>query len=84
MLGQPVHFLTPDVVGVNMIGALKPGVTGTDLVLHVTDLLRRSKVVGKFVEFFGAGIRESDAAGSRHDIQHVAGVRSDHRLFSGR
>jgi aconitate hydratase len=57
MLGQPVYFLTPDVVGVNMIGALKPGVTGTDLVLHVTDLLRRSKVVGKFVEFFGAGVR---------------------------
>lgn len=57
MLGQPVHFLTPDVVGVNMIGTLKPGVTATDLVLHITDLLRRSKVVGKFVEFFGAGVR---------------------------
>jgi aconitate hydratase len=57
MLGQPVYFLTPDVVGVNMIGALRPGVTGTDLVLHITDLLRRSKVVGKFVEFFGAGVR---------------------------
>ena len=57
MLGQPVHFLTPDVVGVNMIGALKPGVTGTDLVLHVTEILRRAKVVGKFVEFFGAGVR---------------------------
>lgn len=57
MLGQPVYFLTPDVVGVNVIGALKPGVTATDLVLHVTELLRRSKVVGKFVEFFGAGVR---------------------------
>jgi aconitate hydratase len=57
MLGQPVYFLTPDVVGVNMTGALKPGVTATDLVLHITDLLRRSRVVGKFVEFFGAGVR---------------------------
>jgi aconitate hydratase len=57
MLGQPVHFLTPDVVGVNVTGALKPGVTATDLVLHVTELLRRHKVVGKFVEYFGAGVR---------------------------
>jgi aconitate hydratase A / 2-methylisocitrate dehydratase len=57
MLGQPVYFLTPDVVGVNITGALKPGVTATDLVLHITELLRRSKVVGKFVEFFGAGVR---------------------------
>jgi aconitate hydratase len=57
MLGQPVYFLTPDVVGVNLSGALKPGVTATDLVLHITELLRRSKVVGKFVEFFGAGVR---------------------------
>ncbi len=57
MLGQPVYFLTPDVVGVNVTGALKPGVTATDLVLHVTELLRRCKVVGKFVEFFGAGVR---------------------------
>jgi aconitate hydratase len=52
-----VYFLTPDVVGVNMTGALQPGVTATDLVLHITELLRRSKVVGKFVEFFGAGVR---------------------------
>ena len=57
MLGQPVYFLTPDVVGVNVIGGLKPGVTATDLVLHVAELLRKSKVVGKFVEFFGAGVR---------------------------
>jgi aconitate hydratase len=56
MLGQPVYFLTPDVVGVHLSGALKPGVTATDLVLHITELLRHSKVVGKFVEFFGAGV----------------------------
>jgi len=55
MLGQPVYFLTPDVVGVNLTGALRPGVTATDLVLTVTELLRKAKVVGKFVEFHGEG-----------------------------
>jgi aconitate hydratase len=55
MLGQPVYFLTPDVVGVNLTGKLREGVTATDLVLTVTELLRKHKVVGKFVEFFGAG-----------------------------
>jgi aconitate hydratase len=55
MLGQPVYFLTPDVVGVNLTGALREGVTATDLVLHVTELLRKAKVVGKFVEFHGEG-----------------------------
>src|SRR3954466_10601553 len=55
MLGQPVYFLTPDVVGVNLTGKLREGVTATDLVLTVTELLRQQKVVGKFVEFFGEG-----------------------------
>lgn len=55
MLGQPVYFLTPDVVGVHMTGALKPGVTATDLTLYCTELLRKAKVVGKFVEYFGEG-----------------------------
>ena len=55
MLGQPVYFLTPDVVGVHLTGALKEGVTATDLALTVTQLLRKTKVVGKFVEFFGHG-----------------------------
>ncbi|MEW5903097.1 MAG: aconitate hydratase AcnA [Pseudomonadota bacterium] len=55
MLGQPVYFLTPDVVGVSLKGKLKEGVTATDLVLTVTELLRKHKVVGKFVEFFGEG-----------------------------
>jgi len=55
MLGQPVYFLTPDVVGVNLTGRLPEGVTATDLVLTVTEMLRREKVVGKFVEFFGEG-----------------------------
>lgn len=55
MLGQPVYFLTPEVVGVNLTGSLKEGVTATDLVLHVTQMLRKAKVVGKFVEFYGSG-----------------------------
>ncbi len=55
MLGQPVYFLTPEVVGVNLTGRLGEGVTATDLALHVTELLRKTKVVGKFVEFYGEG-----------------------------
>lgn len=55
MLGQPVYFLTPEVVGVNLTGSLREGVTATDLVLRVTEMLRQHKVVGKFVEFFGEG-----------------------------
>jgi aconitate hydratase len=55
MLGQPVYFLTPDVVGVHLKGKLREGVTATDLVLTVTELMRKHKVVGKFVEFFGEG-----------------------------
>ncbi|MDQ7998891.1 MAG: aconitate hydratase [Pseudomonadota bacterium] len=55
MLGQPVYFLTPDVVGFELTGKLREGVTATDLVLYVTAILRGEKVVGKFVEFFGPG-----------------------------
>jgi aconitate hydratase len=57
MLGQPVYFLTPDVVGLKLTGRMREGCTATDLVLTVTELLRRHKVVGKFVEFFGEGTR---------------------------
>jgi aconitate hydratase len=57
MLGQPVYFLTPDVVGFELTGQLREGVTATDLVLTVTEILRKHKVVGKFVEFFGEGTR---------------------------
>ena len=55
MLGQPVYILTPDVVGVHMTGSLGEGVTATDLVLRVTEMLRQAKVVGKFIEFHGEG-----------------------------
>ncbi|MGU7774594.1 aconitate hydratase AcnA [Burkholderia sp. MR1-5-21] len=57
MLGQPVYFLTPDVVGVELKGQLREGVTATDLVLTITEMLRKEKVVGKFVEFFGEGTK---------------------------
>jgi len=57
MLGQPVTFLVPEVVGVYLTGELATGVTATDLVLRVTELLRQTKVVGKFVEFYGPGAK---------------------------
>jgi aconitate hydratase len=71
MLGQPVYFLTPDVVGVNLKGRLKEGITATDLVLTITDLLRKEKVVGKFVEFFGSGA-ESLTIPDRATIANMA------------
>lgn len=55
MLGQPVYFLTPDVVGVHLTGRLGEGLTATDLVLKCTEMLRKANVVGKFVEYFGPG-----------------------------
>jgi aconitate hydratase len=55
MLGQPVYFLTPDVIGVHLTGELPEGATATDLVLRITEMLRKANVVGKFVEFFGEG-----------------------------
>ncbi len=56
MLGQPVYFLMPDVVGFEFTGKMREGLTATDLVLAVTEILRKEKVVGKFVEFFGEGV----------------------------
>ncbi|HXZ96684.1 MAG TPA: aconitate hydratase [Burkholderiales bacterium] len=71
MLGQPVYFLTPDVVGVNLTGKLREGVTATDLVLTITEILRKEKVVGKFVEFFGEGAA-SLAVPDRATISNMA------------
>jgi len=62
MLGQPNAFLTPDVVGCHLTGRLREGVTATDLALTVTELMRKAKVVGKFVEFFGEGAANLTAA----------------------
>lgn len=71
MLGQPVYFLTPDVVGVHLKGDLPAGATATDLVLRVTELLRQTKVVGKFVEFFGEGAAALNAT-DRATIANMA------------
>ncbi|MFM2344906.1 MAG: aconitate hydratase [Pseudomonadota bacterium] len=71
MLGQPLYFLTPDVVGVKLVGKLPAGTTATDLVLTITELLRKHKVVGKFVEFFGEGA-ESLSLPNRATIANMA------------
>ena len=71
MLGQPVYFLTPDVVGVNLTGELSEGTTATDLVLRITEMLRKAKVVGKFVEFFGEGAAALNAT-DRATIANMA------------
>jgi aconitate hydratase len=71
MLGQPVYFLTPDVVGVELKNKLHPACTATDLVLTVTEMLRKAKVVGKFVEFFGEGT-ESLTVTDRATIANMA------------
>jgi aconitate hydratase len=71
MLGQPVYFLTPDVVGVNLSGELPQGTTATDLVLRITEMLRKAKVVGKFVEFFGEGASSLNAT-DRATIANMA------------
>jgi aconitate hydratase len=62
MLGQPLYFLTPEVVGVKLVGDLPEGVTATDLALTITEMLRRHGVVGKFVEFFGPGLKHMSLA----------------------
>lgn len=71
MLGQPVYFLTPDVVGVHLSGDLPQGATATDLVLRITEILREAKVVGKFVEFFGEGASALNAT-DRATIANMA------------
>src|ERR1700694_598092 len=71
MLGQPVYFLTPDVVGVHLSGQMSEGVTATDLVLTITQMLRKAKVVGKFVEYFGEGA-ESLTLADRATIANMA------------
>jgi len=71
MLGQPVAFQTPEVIGVNLTGALREGVTATDLTLRLTELLRKAKVVGKFVEFLGAGT-EALSLADRATIANMA------------
>ncbi|MGB7201486.1 MAG: aconitate hydratase [Pyrinomonadaceae bacterium] len=71
MLGQPVYFLTPDVVGVHLSGELAQGATATDLVLRITEMLRKANVVGKFVEFYGEGAAALNAT-DRATIANMA------------
>jgi aconitate hydratase len=71
MLGQPIYMLLPEVVGMELTGKLSPGATATDLVLTVTEMLRKEKVVGKFVEFFGAGV-STMAVADRATIGNMA------------
>ena len=71
MLGQPISMLIPQVVGVKLTGKVRPGVTGTDLVLTLTQLLRKKGVVGKFVEFYGQGVAELTLA-DRATIANMA------------
>ena len=83
MLGQPIAMLIPDVIGFKLTGKLPEGATATDLVLTVTQMLRKKSVVGKFVEFFGAGPRRYGAGRSRHHRQYGAGIWRHLRLLPG-
>ncbi len=71
MLGQPLYMLMPEVVGFEVTGQLPPGATATDLVLRVTEILRKAGVVGKFVEFFGTGVSKMSLA-DRATIANMA------------
>ena len=71
MLGQPIYMLAPDVVGVRLKGGLKPGVTATDMALRIVEMLREHGVVGKFVEFFGPGMKALSLA-DRATIANMA------------
>ena len=84
MLGQPIAMLIPDVIGFRLTGKLPEGVTATDLALTVTQMLRKKGVVGKFVEFFGAGLAELPLADRAHHRQHGPGIRRHLRLLPGR
>jgi aconitate hydratase len=84
MLGQPVYFPTPDVVGVNLTGKLSEGITATDLVLTVTEMLRKAKVVGQVRRVLRRGHGVAGSARPRDHRQHGARVRRDHGLLPGR
>ncbi len=81
MLGQPLSMLIPEVVGFELTAEPKEGVTATDIVLTVTQMLRKKGVVGKFVEFYGKGLDASLARRPRHHRQYGAGIWRDLRLL---
>ena len=84
MLGQPQPMVIPEVVGFKLTGKLREGATATDLVLTVTQMLRKKGVVNKFVEFYGDGLERPAARQPRHHRQHGAGIRRDLRLLPDR
>jgi aconitate hydratase len=84
MLGQPVSMLIPEVVGFRLTGALAEGITATDLVLTVTQMLRKKGVVGRFVEFYGPGLSALTGRRPRDDRQHGARIWRDLRLLPDR
>ena len=84
MLGQPLSMLAPEVIGFKLEGQPREGVTATDVVLTVTQMLRKKGVVGKFVEFYGDGTRSSLARGPRHHRQYGARIWRDMRLLPDR
>ena len=84
MLGQPSSMLIPQVVGFKLTGKLPEGATATDLVLTVTQMLRKHGVVGKFVEFYRRRPAAPAAGRPRHDRQHGAGIRRDLRHLPDR
>ncbi len=81
MLGQPLTMLIPEVIGFRITGKHAEGATATDLVLTVTEMLRKRGVVNKFVEFFGTGSVEPECRRPRDHRQHVSRVRIDGRDF---
>ena len=83
-LGQPYYMLVPEVIGFKLTGALQEGVTATDLVLTVTQMLRSHGVVGKFVEFYGDGLSKLSSPRQGHHREHVARVRGDVHVLPGR
>lgn len=84
MLGQPVSMLIPRVVGFRLTGEIQPGVTATDVVLTVTEMLRQHGVVGKFVEFYGEGVGRGAAGQPRHPGQHESRIRFHRSDFPDR
>ena len=81
MLGQPIPMLIPEVIGFKLTGSMPEGTTATDLVLTVTQMLRKKGVVGKFVEFFGDALPNMTIEDQRDHRQHGPGIRRDLRLL---
>ena len=84
MLGQPLSMLLPEVIGFKLDGELREGVTATDLVLTVTQMLRKKGVVGKFVEFYGPGLDAMSLADRATLANMAPGIWRDLRLLPDR